>query len=182
MHCPRPIFFATVLMLALGCASSPDDKPQWVEAAGSDIAANATFGWESGAAPPASILDNQIRDAIRGELTGRGYVESADAPDFLIHHETFEQSAVKESNPVRLGIGLGSWGGSSGGSVGTSMDVGGGEKIVQQIRILVRALEPGSDTELWLGRTAPISEQPDAEAVGRAMAGLLKEFPARRTE
>jgi hypothetical protein len=168
------------LMLAVGCASSTDSKPTWTQAPEADIAGYTTFGWEEDEAP-ATILDNQIRNAIRSDLVTKGYVESSDAPDFLIDHEAVEHDAVERGNPVRIGVGVGSWGGHVGGSVGTSVDVGDKDKVVQQLRLTIRAVDPDERREVWVGTTAPMNERPDASAVANAIGALLKEFPAKRS-
>lgn len=175
-------FLVATIGLTFGCSSNPGAKPEWVEASGSNLPAVRTFGWHGGESPPAAIIDNQIRDAIRAELISKGYVETADSPDMLIDHETIEQAAIEQGNPVRLGIGIGSWGGNVGGSVGTSVDVGDKEHIIQQLRILVRAMDPDSDSEMWLGRTAALSDQPTADAVAQALARLLAAFPTKKSD
>lgn len=169
-----------LLLGALGCAGSSAPKPRWVEAPDSNLAAAETFGWlDRSGEPPVTILDNQIRDAIRADLVKKGYVEASETPDFVVGHETFESAAVQQGNPVRIGIGVGSWGGSGGGSVGTSMDVGDGEKVVQQITVTIRAVDPDDDREVWIGTTAPMSEQPDTPTVTRTVGGVMKGFPGR---
>jgi len=126
-----------------------------------------------------TILDNQIRAAVRAELVARGYREADDAPDFVVHHETIEGEAVEQGSPVRIGIGIGSWGGRVGGSVGTSVDVGGKDRVLQQQRIALRVLEPNERRELWVGTTAVLDERPDPAAIDRAVAALMKAFPGR---
>jgi len=171
----------SLVTLIFGCAGSPDAKPRWVEAPGVDIPAYTTFSWMSRSdESPVTILDNQIRDAIRTQLTAKGYVESSDEPDFLVDHETLEQDAIEQGNPVRIGIGVGSWGGNVGGSVGTSVDVGDKDKMVHQLRISIRALDPGDRREVWAGTTAPMAERPDASTVTRTVAGVMSAFPERR--
>lgn len=169
-----------MLIAVLGCAGSPDAKPRWVEAAGSNISGYETFGWlDRSGQPPVTILDNQIRDAIRADLLQKGYVETDRSPDFRVGHETFEAAAVKQGNPVRIGIGVGSWGGNVGGSVGTSVDVGDKEKVVQQLSVTIRAVDPDDDREVWIGTTAPMGDRPDAATVSKTVAGVMKGFPAR---
>ena len=183
--CTTPLRIAsitTVLITALGCAGSTDSKPHWVEASDVDIPAFTTFGWASGAdTRPAAILDRQIRDAIRVQLAQKGYRESTDAPEILVDHETIEQDAVEQGNPVRIGIGVGSWGGNVGGSVGTSVDVGEKDRIVQELRVNIRVLALSEDREVWNGTTAPMEERPNSDAIERAVACLLREFPDKRS-
>lgn len=179
MSIPRATALSFVLIGILGCAGNPDAKPRWVEASGADIPGYETFGWlDRSGQPPVTILDNQIRDAIRADLLQKGYVETEDSPDFRVGHETFEAAAVQQGNPVRIGIGVGSWGGSGGGSVGTSMDVGDKEKVVQQLTITIRAVDT-DDREVWIGTTAPMGDRPDTPTVNKTVGGVMKGFPGR---
>jgi len=84
-------------------------------------ASYATYGWSAapgvdGNDQPLLMLDQNIRRAVAGELQRRGYTESATNPDLRITYQTTRKDVV-ESNPVRVGVGVGSWGGSFGGSV-----------------------------------------------------------------
>jgi hypothetical protein len=178
----RISIITALLLWAFGCAGGTGTKPRAAAAPDADIPAYASFGWGSRSAnPPATILDNQIRNAVRAELLKKGYVESSEAPDFLVDHEAIEQQAVKKGNPVRIGVGVGSWGGNVGGSVGTSVDVGEKDQVLNQLSITIRALDPQDRRELWVGTTAALAERPAAEAVERAVAGLMMEFPGRRS-
>jgi len=177
----RRLLFVGLLFTVVGCASSNQPKPEWTTATGSDIPAAATFGWiDEFSAAPSSILDNQISNALRNEFKKKGYVESSDAPDFVVSYETIEIEKVKESNPVRIGIGVGSWGGSSGGSVGSSVDVGGDAEVLLQNQLVVRALDPDTDQEVWIGTTTTFDEHPGDAVINTAVADLMQGFPARR--
>ncbi|MEQ8859131.1 MAG: DUF4136 domain-containing protein [Pseudomonadales bacterium] len=171
---------ASLLVSLLGCAGGEGSKPRWSEAPEIDVAGYSTFGWSDRTGkPPVTILDNQIRNAVRAELVAKGYVESSDAPDFLVHHEPVEQETVKQGSPVRIGIGIGTRSGNVGGSVGTSVDVGEKDQVVQQMRVSIRATTP-DEREAWIGTTAVMAERPDEETVDRAIAGVMKGFPDRR--
>jgi len=176
----RTVAAAALITLSVGCTGTQEAKPRWVEAPESNIPGSETFGWlDRSGQPPVSILDNQIRDAIRADLLKKGYVETDESPDFRVGHETFESAAVQQGNPVRIGIGVGSWGGNVGGSVGTSVDVGDKEKVVQQISVTIRAVDPDDDREVWIGTTSPMSDRPDTTTVNGRIAGVMKGFPAR---
>jgi len=175
------LLFVAVLFTVVGCAISNSSKPEWTTATGSDIPAAATFGWvDEFSAAPSSILDNQISTALRNEFEKKGYVETSDAPDIVISYETIEIEKVKESNPVRIGIGVGSWGGSSGGSVGSSVDVGGDAEILLQNQLVVRALDPQTNQEVWIGTSTTFDEHPGDAVINTAVAELMQGFPARR--
>ena len=177
-------FFSILLLLsAVGCAGSSQPKPDWQSAPDADIPVNSTFGWsDSARAEPVAILDRQIRDALRSQLIGKGYVESSDVPDFVVSYEAIEFEAVKQANPVRIGVGLGTFGGNVGGSVGTSTDVGGKTKVLQQNGVVIRAVDPESRREIWIGTTTSFDERPDAAVVDKAVAGVMEGFPVRRIQ
>jgi len=182
----RIVAIAVIVILAgtaAGCAGDPASRPEWVVASDADIPAFDTFGWEGSAdATPVTLIDNQIRDAIRARLLAKGYVETTDNADFLISHETIERDAIKKGNPVRIGIGVGSWGGNVGGSVGTSVDVGEKDQVVQQLQLLIRALDANAEREVWVGTSAVLPERPDEDAVRRAVVDLLTGFPEKTDE
>lgn len=169
-----------LLLVLTACAADPGARPRWNQSPDADLGARASFGWADRAGqPPVTILDNQIRDAVRAGLLDKGYVESSDEPDFLVAHETVEQETLEQGSPVRIGIGLGSRGGNVGASVGTSMDVGTGERLKRRMVILIRALEPEDRREAWVGTTAAVPERPDGRAIDRAVSGVLRGFPNR---
>jgi len=176
--------FATNLVLmslVLGCAGSAQPKPQWVTAPDTDIPGLATFTWaDTAGGPPLTILDTQVRNALRAELLKKGYAESSDAPDFVVTYETDIFETAKKSNPVSIGIGMGSWGSNVGGSVGTSVGVGGDKAPRLQHRLTIHALDPESDRELWIGNTTTFEVPADASVVEQAVAGVMAGFPDKR--
>jgi hypothetical protein len=169
---------AAILLTLIGCASAPGDEPVWVAASDVDFADLHTFGWETSDAP-VTIIDTEIRSAIRNGLIAKGYQETTTNPDFLVSHETLERDAIKQGNPVRIGIGVGSWGGNVGGSVGTSVDVGEKDKMVHELRIAIYMLDANGEREIWTGTSGAMPERPIAEAVSAAVAELLEAFPMR---
>src|SRR6185369_13695023 len=88
-----------------------------------------TFAWDTGqtegsgqpANEPLTIINSQIREAIAAELQAKGYAEaSAGAkPDVLLRYETAAAEKLK-SNPFRIGVGLGGYGGNGAAGVGVS--------------------------------------------------------------
>ena len=188
MNQPLRGFAAVLPFLLLGCASGAGSKPESATAPGADIAGYASFGWEpaggspGAASPPLSIRDANIQGAIRTQLVRKGYREVEDEPDFRIRYETEAYTTEKKSNPVRIGVGVGSWGGNVGGGVSTSVPVGPqGVVAARETRLTIRAVDPKSNREVWVGTTAgEIEEGLDGGAVEKAVAGTMKGFPARR--
>jgi hypothetical protein len=171
----------SLLFLMSGCSGSSQPKPDWGAAPGVDIPAFTTFGWVSEiSGSPNTILETQISNALRSEFLKKGYVETSDAPDFLVRYETVELESTKQSNPVSIGIGVGSWGSNVGGSVGTSVGVGGKEKVLYQNRLTVRALDPETSQEVWIGITTTFEQRPNVAEIDRVVAGVMKGFPDKR--
>ncbi len=182
----RSPVYILVLCALLGCASNAPPKPQSVTAPGADISTLHTFGWQSAtgqptAAPPLSILDANIYNAIRAQLLAKGYVEAAENPDFRISYATQPYVIEKKSSPFSIGIGIGSFGNNVGGSVGTSVDVGGGDEEDTLQQLVIRVLDQPSNKELWVGTSAgDIKQGLDVNAVNKAVAATMNGFPAAK--
>jgi hypothetical protein len=171
-----------MLLTLLGCASSAPSKPDSMTAPGADIAGYKTFGWASAAAQaPTTILDSNVHDAVRAQLLAKGYVETDTAPDFRVGFDVSAYDVKQKSSPVRIGIGVGSWGGNVGAGVGTSVPVGGGNSATSENRLTIRAVDSTSNKEVWIGTTTgDIKQGLDERAVKRAVAGTMQTFPPRR--
>ncbi len=171
-----------VSLLALGCATSAPPV-QSMKDPNANFSEFATFAWQGQDAPgaqPVSILDNDIRAAIASELQQKGYAEAkagADA-DLVLHFETAAADTTR-SNPVRVGVGMGSIGARGGASVGVSSP---SSTNVREGTLILRAVDPARNTEVWNGR---VSRQlgrggpPDQALIESAVSDLLREFPAR---
>jgi len=167
--------------LAAGCASAPP-QPESMRDPGADFSAFRTFYWApapgvSNADAPLLMLDRNIRDAIGAEMRRRGYVESAESPDLRIAYDTASQEKI-ESNPVRVGIGMGSWGGNVGGSVNV------GSPSVRNYKegtLVIHAIDAGRNAEVWQGRVSGRIGKGSLEpaAVTAAVSTAMRDFPAR---
>jgi hypothetical protein len=184
LHPSAPV----LLCVLLGCAGSGSLKSESTTAPGADVAAFASFALQSvGDSPtassqPQSIADENIRNSIRRQLIEKGYREVAENPGLLISYEATPYTAEKVSSPVRLGVGLGSFGGPVGVGVDTSVPVGGGKvTTTQETRLTIRAIDPKGNQEVWVGTTTGnIAQGLDANRVEKAVAGALAQVPDRR--
>ena len=171
-------------LLVASCAtSSPPSKPESMRDPQANFAAFKTFGWTSGSPAaggdaPLKLLDSNVRAAIAAELQQRGYSEAAAGatPDLRIAFETESQEKVK-SNPIRVGIGVGSWGGSGGGSVNV------GSSSVSNYKegsLVIHAIETARNAEVWQGRVSGKMTKGslEASAIAQAVAIAMKDFPA----
>ena len=141
----------------------------------------ATYGWSpspgvDGTDQPLLMLDQNIRRAIAAEMQRRGYTESA-TPDLRITYQTTSKDVV-ESNPVRVGVGMGSWGGSFGGSVSV------GSPSVRNYRegtLVIHAIDNARNAEVWQGRVSGRISKGSVEpaAVNTAVSTAMRDFPAR---
>jgi len=188
MRIPTRAFAIVLLVVLLGCAGGSTSKPESAVAPGADFAAYQTFGWQSASGgpihsePPPSIRDAGIYQAIRTQLIEKGYRETEGEPDFRISYETESYTTERQSSPVRIGVGVGSWGGNVGGGVGTSVPVGSqGVVATRETRLTIRAVDPNTNRELWIGTTTgDLGQGLDSGVVEKAVASTMKEFPSRR--
>jgi len=172
---------AAVILLAAGCASAPPE-PESMRDPGADFTSFRTYGWAPApgvdtADAPLMMLDQNIRAAIAAEMKRRGYVESQASPDLRLSWETASAEKV-ENNPVRIGIGVGSWGGNVGGSVGV------GSSSVRSYRegtLVIHAIDAGRNAEVWQGRVSTRISKGSVEpaAVSAAVSTAMRDFPAR---
>jgi hypothetical protein len=170
-----------VLLVLLGCASGPW-RTESAAAPGADVAAYSSFGWLPRGDRSEDATDANLRSAIRAQLVEKGYREVEENPDFRVGFETTAHVKEKASSPFRIGVGMGSWGGNVGGGVSTSVPVGSeGVTSTQETRLTIRAVDPNSNREMWVGTaTGDLQQGLDAGVVEKAVAGTLEHFPARR--
>ena len=179
-----PTLLLALVSLSAGCVSTPPPVHSMRDP-NANFSAFSTFAWAKDAAPdgtakPISLLDGQIRAAIATELQSKGYSQAADgtAPHLTLQYETAAAERIK-SNPFRIGIGMGGYGGNGAAGVGvSSSDV----KNVREGTLVLRVIDPVRNAEVWNGRVsrelAP-SGPPDPALIKTAVGELLHEFPTR---
>ena len=167
-------------MLA-GCAATPP-RPESLRDPTVDFASYRTYGWApapgvDGADRPLMLLDRNIRAAIAEEMRRKGYTEAADAPDLRMAYETASQEKI-ENQPVRVGIGVGSWGGSVGGSINVGSP---SLRSYQEGTLVIHAIDAARNAEVWQGRIATRISKGSLEpaAVTTAVRAAMQDFPAR---
>jgi hypothetical protein len=166
-----------------GCTTSPPQAESMRDPQ-SDFAAYRTFGWTSGATvdgtdAPLKLLDSNLRAAIAAELQRRGYTAAAagTVPDLRITYETASEQKL-ENNPVRVGIGVGSWGGNIGGSVNVGSP---SVRNYQEGTLVVHAIDTARNAEVWQGRVSKKITKGSTEpaAVAQAVAVAMQDFPRK---
>jgi len=179
----RVVLLGAALLLA--ACTTPPPQPESMRDPQANFAAYHTYGWQPGPQvdgkdAPLKLLDQNIRAAVAAEMQKRGYVEAATDPDLTIAYDTASAQKV-ESSPVRVGVGVGGWGGGNvGGSVGVSSP---SVRNYQEGSLVVHAIDRARNAEVWQGRVSGKMSKGsiDAAAVQRAVATAMRDFPARTT-
>jgi hypothetical protein len=185
MKALRPGIFASLLagLVVAGCAAAPP-QPESMRDPSADFSSFATFSWApnpgaDGADQPLRLLDQNIRAAIAGEMRRLGYSQDDASPDLRIAYETASATKI-EDNPVRVGIGMGSWGGSFGSSVNVSSA---SLRNYQEGTLVIHAIDVARNAEVWQGRISGRLSKGNLEpaAVTAAVQAAMRDFPARQS-
>lgn len=169
-----------VLLLA-GCASTaPKALTQRDPTA--NFAAYHTFALPApagsgatGAALP--LVDASVRAALTDQMRLKGYTESTEKADLRIVYETTTAQRI-ESNPVQVGVGVGSWGTNAGGSVNVGSQ---GVRSYSEGTLVVHAVDNARNAEVWEGRISTRLDKGslDPSTVASTVAKVMHDFPAR---
>jgi hypothetical protein len=134
---------------------------------------------EDAAGQPRSIVDGYIRTAIAAEMKRKGYEEAAAGAtaDLRLEYEAAKAQTVK-NNPFRIGVGVGSYGSSGGGSVGVGSP---SVKNVTEGSLVVHVIDNARNAEAWRsGVSREIGKGGVQQAaVNAAVADAMKDLPAR---
>ena len=175
---------AAVAGFVAGCTAPPPPKPDTMRDPSVNFSNFKTFGWTAGDTidagnAPLKLLDANIRAAVVDVMQRKGYVEApaGTTPDLRIAYETAKAEKL-ENNPVRVGIGVGSWGGNMGGSV--SM----GSPSVRNFTegtLVVHAIDTARNAEVWQGRVSGkmTKGSVEAAAIHQAVERAMADFPVR---
>jgi hypothetical protein len=87
-----------------------------------------------------------------GVMQRKGYAEApaGTTPDLRIAYETASADKI-ENNPVRVGIGVGSWGGNVGGSVNMGSP---SIRNYTEGTLVIHAIDAARNAEVWQGRVS----------------------------
>jgi hypothetical protein len=179
------LILALAVVALAGCASSAPSQPDSMRDPQANFSSYRTYGFQTqktadGSDEPLKLLDSNIRSAIASELQKRGYAEApaGATPDLRIVYETASADKL-ENNPVRVGIGVGGWGG---GNVGGSVNVGSPSvRNYKEGTLVVHAIDNGRNAEVWQGRVSKKVTKGSLEpaAISAAVATAMADFPAR---
>ncbi len=171
---------ALALVLAAGCTSAPK-QPETMSDPQANFSAYRTFGWypQENANQPKTIVDGYIRTAIENEMQRKGYAPAAEGakPDLLVEYNAASEEKIK-NKPFRIGIGIGSYGSSGGGSVGVGSS---GVKEVKEGSLVIHVVDPARNTEVWRGTVTRELKEGAVEqsVVNAAVVDAFTDFPAR---
>jgi len=180
MRSSSHVWLVAAALLA-GCVTPPPEPTSMRDPA-ADFASYKTFGWAPLPAPagtdaPLQLLDKNIRTEIAAEMKRKGYTESQENPDLKISYETAKADKI-ENNPVRVGIGVGGWGGNVGGSVGVSSP---SVRSFTEGKLVIHAIDAAKNAEVWQGsidgRLTKGSVEP--AAIRYAVSTAMRDFPSR---
>ena len=169
--------------LVAGCASPPP-KPETMRDPSVNFSNYKTFGWTAGGTAgstdaPVLLLDTNIRNAITSVMLRKGYAPAPEGtvPDLRIAYETATADKI-ENNPVRVGVGVGSWGGNMGGSINV------GSPSIRNFTegtLVIHAIDSARNAEVWQGRVAGKMTKGSTEpaAINQAVAVAMADFPVR---
>jgi hypothetical protein len=169
-------------LLLSGCASTPE-KPQPMLDPQANFGAYRTFALTvpegSTSSQPISIVEGYVRTALATEMKRKGYEEAAAgaAPDLRVEYEAAKAEKVK-SNPFRIGVGVGSYGSSGGGSVAVGSP---SVKNVTEGSLVIHVIDNARHAEAWRsGVTRELGKGGVSQAtVNVAVADAMKDLPAR---
>ena len=169
-------------VLVAGCATPPPE-PQSMRDPAANFAAYRTFGFAPTAPPggndaPLQLLDKNIRAAITTDMQRKGYAESQDNPDLRIAYETAKAEKI-ENSPVRIGVGVGGWGGGNvGGSVGVSSP---SVRNFTEGTLVIHAIDAAKNSEVWQGSISGKMTKGSVEpaAIQHAVSTAMRDFPAK---
>jgi hypothetical protein len=171
--------------LFAGCASAPTE-PQTMRDPQADFAKFKTFALDAsgaeGSGQAVSLVEGYIRTALAAEMTRKGYVqaEAGTTPDLRVDYEAAKSDKVK-TNPFRIGVGVGGYGGNTAGSVGVSSS---GVKNVTEGMLVVHVIDPARNAEVWRGSAARELGKGNIEqaTVQAVVTELMTELPARNPQ
>jgi hypothetical protein len=115
---PFHIAAVTLLALMLGACASSAPVVQTDKAPGVDFSRYRTYTWAEEPNTQSPIVRDKLVRAIDAQLAAKGWQRVAEG-DVALVGQIATREDVSYDN-VSFGFGLGSWGGNSGGGIGTS--------------------------------------------------------------
>lgn len=123
-----------------------------------------------------TLLDKRVRETVEEVLTGRGYRETSDEPDFHLRYEITTREVTRDTGPVYVGGGrYHGRGGVYSGYYGTY--------TYQEGTLIIDVIDPKTQRIAWRGWASTrisSSNQVDEEKVRRYVTAILAAFPPQK--
>ena len=165
------------------CALVQAQDVRYNFAPGVDWAKFKTYRWVDveGGAKPSALVQDQIRQAVDGQLASKGLTKTeGDNPDLLITYQVAvnEEKQWSSTNFGGYGYGpagYGGWGGTGGTTTGTTSTIKVGTLVVD-------LYDAQAKKHVWRGdatKTLNPSKNPqkNQERLNKAVAKLMKNYP-----
>lgn len=172
-----------VMLLTATLVACTSNAPRFEADPTADLVALKRFGWHTvprEATHPldSEILRKRVRSSVAGDLTARSFVYDQAAAEFLIRSHLIVEPNAKPAPRLSIGLGTGSYG----GSVGTSVAVGGSTEIGQAqdgLTLVVELRDARSDELLWQGwrEVKAAIGDPTRSDLDAAVRAILADFP-----
>ena len=124
----------------------------------------------------------RIQQAIAATLIAQGFSQQNEAADFLVTYGFRVDDKPKESG-FSIGLGAGSWGSSSGASIGTSVDIPVGSDTAKIQTIQIDILDPQNQQLIWRGSekfTFDDGGEAKAQETTATVSKILALFPPQK--
>jgi hypothetical protein len=166
-----------VAMLALaGCASNAP-VVRTDQAPGVDFARYHTYTWVEEPQTSSPIVRDKLVRAIDAQLASKGWQRTPDGDVALLGGWGTREDVSYDS--VSFGFGLGNWGGSSGGAIGTSTGTSRPRTNVVG-ELTLDMYDAKSKQAIWRGTVSgDVPDTPEGidAAIGRYIPQLFAKFP-----
>jgi Domain of unknown function (DUF4136) len=179
MNAIHRLSIAAMLLFVTACMTQEPPSAESQAAPDADFSNYKTFAWADrpSDAPPLTLFEQRIRTAIATEMAKRGYQEAKEKPDLRLAYETLAQDKVK-TNPFQFNVGMGSFGGNTGGGVGVGTS---GVDAYKEGRLNVRVVDAETNKEVWLGTVVGRMKGETAtdKDIAPLVAMAMEKFPTR---
>ena len=187
MKISRLLMLVAVVALFAGCGSSLELNNDFDQQL--DFSTYRTFQWvdpsdKAGQGANNSLIAGRVKDAVVNELTGKGLVQAASDPDFLVIYHAGTQDKVDISDYGYSYGGYGRYGGAYGGPYGAG---GGGISTYNYTEgtLIIDLIDAGTQQLAWRGSaTGVLDDNPSAEQItsniNKAVAAILSQYPPRK--
>jgi hypothetical protein len=172
--------------IAVACAAAAAAAPQTDYDPAVDFKSLQRFEFTlpAPAAAPTNPLDSallhkRVRQIAVDQLTARGMVVDAAAPQVKVRSTLIAKEGAKRKSSLSFGIGGGSYGGGGGVSLGTGTTVGG--DLTTEYTLMLEMHDAASGELIWQGWRV-VSEKigdADSSALDKAVREILKPYPPK---